>query len=69
MTGVLPTIGGHLYRQGLHHRDLRARGRSWRAPPRGSILLAGLNGIFSFLAGPTFGEIAPFSGRHVAAAG
>lgn len=57
MTGVLPTIGA-TYIAKAFITVISGGAAILAGTTAGSILLGGLNGIFSFLAGPTFGEIA-----------
>ena len=67
LSGVLPTIGRRLYRQGLHHRHHRRR----RDPLRhavGSALFGTINQIVSFVSTPVFGEVALLGARDRPAA-
>ncbi|MFD1196012.1 branched-chain amino acid ABC transporter permease [Seohaeicola saemankumensis] len=57
MTGVLPTIGA-TYIAKAFITVISGGSAILAGTTAGSILLGGLNGIFSFIAGSTFGEIA-----------
>ena len=57
MTGVLPTIGA-TYIAKAFITVISGGAAILAGTTAGSILLGGLNGIFSFIAGSTFGEIA-----------
>ncbi len=57
VTGVLPTIGA-TYIAKAFITVISGGSAILAGTAAGSVLLGGINGIFSFLAGPTFGEVA-----------
>lgn len=57
MTGVLPTIGA-TYIAKAFITVISGGAAILAGTAAGSVLLGGINGVFSFLAGPTFGEVA-----------